>query len=353
MIIVSVLVIVASSGWAYAQLLPAGNLAIRLISIPKNDFVDGEIIPISGYTLPNSTVNISLSDNLGNLENSTQVSSNNTGYFYTNLGIPSHVIGGGSWHIFAKSLDNYKSLRIRVNTHGVVTMPDNFPSGLAPLKQFKLGIPTDAIQCDASFQLVLKTEDGSPVCVKPDTANILIKRGWASSIIATPPMVQQTSGNATLPTSFMPCDTPYPQNGTGVAVFHMPVNSIGKICVRYSNFNDFPAPLGIRASNANNMNQNATEITTWDDQGNRTTIPKGNTTVVYWIKTGNQTGLYALTIFCSGMPFAVGYDNQSSITVNDFPWVNKIIACPLMSYQYNIVGLSNVGIWYIPNQIPP
>lgn len=178
MIIVSVLVIVASSDLVYAQ-LPSGNLALRLISISKSNFADGEIIPIRGYTLPNSTVNISLSDNLGNLENSTQLNSNDTGYFYTNLGIPSHVIGGGSWHIFAKSHNNYESIRIQVNTHGVVTMPDNFPSGLSPLKQFKLGIPTDAIQCHTSFQLVLKAEDKFPACVKSDTAQVLIKREWA------------------------------------------------------------------------------------------------------------------------------------------------------------------------------
>ncbi|MGI0017835.1 MAG: hypothetical protein ACREA1_03920 [Nitrosotalea sp.] len=181
MIIVSVLVMVTSSDWVHAQ-LPSGNLALRLISISKSNFADGEIIPIRGHTLPNSTVNISLSDNLGNLENSTQVSSDNTGYFYTNLGIPSHVIGGGSWHIFAKSHNDYNSIQIQVNTHGVVTMPDNFPSGLSPLKQFRLGIPTDAIQCHTSFQLVLNAEDGHPACVKPDTAQKLIERGWADNM---------------------------------------------------------------------------------------------------------------------------------------------------------------------------
>ncbi|VVC06204.1 Uncharacterised protein [uncultured archaeon] len=176
MIIVSV-VIVASSDLAYAQLLPAGNISIQL-SIPKFNFVDGEIIPISGYALPNSIINISLLDNLGNLENSTQVSGNNTGYFYTNLGIPSHVIGGGSWHIFAASDNNFKSLQIMVNTHGVVTMPNNFPSGLPPLKQFKLGVPTNAIQCHSGFQLMVKKENGQPVCVKMESANKLFDRNW-------------------------------------------------------------------------------------------------------------------------------------------------------------------------------
>ncbi len=32
-----------------------------------------------------------------------------------------------------------------------------------------------------------------------------------------------------LPASFEPCDTPYPQSNTGIAVLYMPANSIGKI----------------------------------------------------------------------------------------------------------------------------
>lgn len=48
-----------------------------------------------------------------------------------------------------------------------------------PLEQFKSGIPANKIICKEGLQLVIKTEDGSPACVKPDTANILIERGWA------------------------------------------------------------------------------------------------------------------------------------------------------------------------------
>jgi hypothetical protein len=33
--------------------------------------------------------------------------------------------------------------------------------------------------CATSLVAVIKSEDGSPACVKPDTANILIERGWA------------------------------------------------------------------------------------------------------------------------------------------------------------------------------
>ena len=163
-------------------------------------------------------------------------------------------------------------------------------------------------------------------------------------------IVSQMSENTTSPASFMPCDTFFPQSNSGVAVLYMPKNSIGKLCVRYSNFNDFPAPFrGIKITNADNLTHEATEISTWNDAGDNTTLPKGNFTTVYWIKTGNQTGLYGLTIFCSGMPFAVGYNDKSNFTLNDFPWEkSSTISCPMMTYQYKIDSLSGIGVKYIP-----
>ncbi len=51
----------------------------------------------------------------------------------------------------------------------------------SPLKQFKLGISANNVTCKTEFQLVLKSEDNSPACVKPDTVNILIEHGWAKA----------------------------------------------------------------------------------------------------------------------------------------------------------------------------
>lgn len=47
-----------------------------------------------------------------------------------------------------------------------------------PLEQFKSGIQAQTVECGSNFQLILKSEDGSPACVKPDTAQKLIERGW-------------------------------------------------------------------------------------------------------------------------------------------------------------------------------
>ncbi len=50
---------------------------------------------------------------------------------------------------------------------------------IPPLWQFKQGTPVQDVKCYPNFHLVLKAEDGSPACVKPDTVQKLIERGWA------------------------------------------------------------------------------------------------------------------------------------------------------------------------------
>ena len=58
----------------------------------------------------------------------------------------------------------------------------NTASFLPPTVQFKIGIKPQNVACNNELQLVIKLIDGSPACVKSDTANILIGRGWAKSI---------------------------------------------------------------------------------------------------------------------------------------------------------------------------
>jgi hypothetical protein len=126
----------------------------------------------------------------------------------------------------------------------------------------------------------------------------------------------QTSQNTTILASFLPCDTPYPQSNTGVAVLYMPANSTGKICVQYSNYNP-PQPAGIRIFEARHIEDDTKDVSSFATPG---IIPSGNSTVVYTVKTGNHVGFYGLTIFCVGMPFAIGYDGNFTFVPNDFPW---------------------------------
>ena len=50
---------------------------------------------------------------------------------------------------------------------------------LAPLKQLNSGILPLDIECKKELILIFKISDGSPACVKPETKEKLIDRGWA------------------------------------------------------------------------------------------------------------------------------------------------------------------------------
>ncbi len=154
----------------------------------------------------------------------------------------------------------------------------------------------------------------------------------------------QTTGSLKLSESFEPCDIPYPQSNDGIAVLYMPVNSTGKICVQYSNSNP-PQPTGIRIFEAHHIMEDTNDVTSYATPD---VIPTGNSTIVYTITTKNHVGFYGLTIFCVGMPFAVGYDNNSNFVGADFPWLGGTYYCPAQLYNYHITGLSGIGVKHIP-----
>ncbi len=49
---------------------------------------------------------------------------------------------------------------------------------MSPRAQIKSGIASNEISCKTGFELILKSSDGSPACVKESTAGKLIERGW-------------------------------------------------------------------------------------------------------------------------------------------------------------------------------
>jgi hypothetical protein len=48
----------------------------------------------------------------------------------------------------------------------------------APLKQIQMGTSAKDVQCNQNFQLVIKSEDGSPACVKDTSIGRLVRQGW-------------------------------------------------------------------------------------------------------------------------------------------------------------------------------
>lgn len=48
----------------------------------------------------------------------------------------------------------------------------------SPLKQFKAGTEAKDVSCKQDYVLIIKSQDGFPACVTPDTANKLVMKGW-------------------------------------------------------------------------------------------------------------------------------------------------------------------------------
>lgn len=54
---------------------------------------------------------------------------------------------------------------------------------MSPLQQIKSGIPASKVVCKQGFQLILKREDGSPACIKPeDVTKLVSQRMWGLPI---------------------------------------------------------------------------------------------------------------------------------------------------------------------------
>ena len=213
--------------------------------------------------------------------------------------------------------------------------PQNKTDVISPLKQFKSGIADKDVKCGSNLHLIIKAEDGSFACVTIKTGIKLVLREWAT-----------TFGTGISSSDYTKCDISYPQSNTGVAVLYMPTNIIGKICVQYHNLNNAPTTIGMRIFEANDLTHNATNVTAWTYDS--TLEANANKTVVYFIKTGNKTGFYGVSLNCGGIPLAVGYDNNSAITASNFPWIGQVFHCGAITYDSHIEGTTGIGVRYIP-----
>ena len=50
----------------------------------------------------------------------------------------------------------------------------------SPLEQFRSGIKIQDIRCQPTFTLIVKSDNSSPACVRPSTAEKLVERGWGT-----------------------------------------------------------------------------------------------------------------------------------------------------------------------------
>jgi len=93
---------------------------------------------------------------------------------------------------FSFAIHDNKSTILNYGRHPVVNQIDS------PLKQFQSGITASKVVCNQGFQLILKREDGSPVCVKLDTAKKLLAHGWGTIAVSSIDDTGKQEKNGTL-----------------------------------------------------------------------------------------------------------------------------------------------------------
>lgn len=55
----------------------------------------------------------------------------------------------------------------------------------SPLEQYKAGVSANIVVCQGDLQLIIRSKDNSPACVKPETASALRERGWTKDNVST------------------------------------------------------------------------------------------------------------------------------------------------------------------------
>jgi len=141
------------------------NMELKL-NIPRN-------FPISDYPEDNSKTPIVLVDNI---EIAYDVKQLDCFYEYTiNTNNPTQIK-----FVFFMAYANSLGGTIEEIPENCVKKTIQELDYLSPLKQFEKGISSDKIYCKENFQLLVKN-DGTPACVKPQSAKKLVERGWAKS----------------------------------------------------------------------------------------------------------------------------------------------------------------------------
>ena len=214
----------------------------------------------------------------------------------------------------------------------------------SPLQQFKSGIAANDVKCEQGLQLVIRAEDSSPACVKSQTAQKLVERGWG--MISTLALTNNTSENNCGQFYTVPENR---SNSNEIPVLILKQNSTGCAKITFTEnslFNNTNDCMGcnsqlvkiaeiIRIGKYNYATGGSSygisssvddtrmfKITSIPDVVDISKYPVGsNFTAIFIIKPlANATGFYDYSIEkmpCNDYPLAVGY-NYDQVNSSDF-----------------------------------
>ena len=92
--------------------------------------------------------------------------------------IPLEKVESSDWKTAFHPIQGFEDYCIAAAFGNIFT--DAYSVHFSPKKQNDLGMLPEKTVCRQDFELVFKSSDGSPACVKPLTAKKLIQRGWAT-----------------------------------------------------------------------------------------------------------------------------------------------------------------------------
>ena len=175
----------------------SGLLTIKLIS---NDTVgrwtvSGEQEPVLGSWMPkdgNLEINSSLQKGLYHFEITIATIDNDKNIF-----LSQDAPKFDSWWTVDDNGNIFRNYSLTQTDSPLQKISEiSFPhrGDFSPLKQFKSGIPTNNVECN-DLKLIIKKSDGNPACVKPQTVQKLVARGWGTLIS---PVTHQTSDTSSV-----------------------------------------------------------------------------------------------------------------------------------------------------------
>lgn len=169
------LIIFASSLFpVYAQELEFG--------INDSVFVDEQVLVISGKALPVHELILRLHSSDKTIKIFEQITVNESGSFGYDFIWPKdsfhYPYGVYTLEIIDISQNGLsESIEVQFTSNKLEQDIIRNQFLTPPLKQFKDGVPIPEIKCKPDLQKMVK-HDGSPLCVKPETKQKLIDRGW-------------------------------------------------------------------------------------------------------------------------------------------------------------------------------
>jgi hypothetical protein len=97
---------------------------------------------------------------------------------------PCQWVASAKWEFIPQQGKYRMDLKIKENDTITAISNSKFSvisgtKNISPLGQFKSGISASKIQCPYDLELVIKSSDGTPACLKLSTAQKLAGRGWA------------------------------------------------------------------------------------------------------------------------------------------------------------------------------